>query len=130
VTAVVPRHKGDERLASGLKLGDLIAGPVLPTETSVPDAPWLAPDQRMTVWRLVALVRWHGGAMIANPIDSGKTFLALAAGRELAVGGPITYSCRSGSSSRPGPCLTASAGIRTIHLKHATVHLQRAQSYI
>lgn len=42
------------------------------------DAPWLRPEQRDTARRLVGVLERHGGALLADPVGSGKTFVALA----------------------------------------------------
>lgn len=47
------------------------------------DAPWLRPDQQLTARRLVGAIRRHGGALLADPVGSGKTFVALAVGKAL-----------------------------------------------
>lgn len=51
------------------------------------DAPWLRSEQRDTARRLVGVIERHGGALLADPVGSGKTFVALAVAAALEEGG-------------------------------------------
>ena len=42
------------------------------------DAPWLWAEQRLTARRLVGCLKRQGGALLADPVGSGKTYVALA----------------------------------------------------
>ena len=54
-------------------------------ETAPDPAPsWLRPAQIPSFRRVLAAVRSHGGALLADPVGSGKTFVALAVARALA----------------------------------------------
>ena len=53
------------------------------------DAPWLRADQRLTARRLVGTMKRHGGALLADPVGSGKTFVALAVARALRGESPV-----------------------------------------
>jgi len=54
-------------------------------ETAPDPAPsWLRPAQIPSFRRVLAAVRSHGGALLADPVGSGKTFVALAVARVLA----------------------------------------------
>jgi superfamily II DNA or RNA helicase len=55
-----------------------------------PDAPpaWLREEQRRSFRRLLAAVRRHRGALLADPVGSGKTFVALAVAAALNPRGP------------------------------------------
>ena len=52
------------------------AAPPAPADRG--DAAWLRPEQRDTARRLVGAVERHGGALLADPVGSGKTYIALA----------------------------------------------------
>jgi Helicase conserved C-terminal domain len=70
------------------------AGPVvraLARSLAPPLAPhpppgWLLPEQRAPFGRVVAAVERYGGALLADPVGSGKTFIALAVAQALAPG--------------------------------------------
>ncbi len=47
------------------------------------DAPWLRGEQRLTARRLVGTIKRHGGALLADPVGSGKTYVALAVARAM-----------------------------------------------
>ncbi len=53
---------------------------------TAPDPPpsWLRPAQIPSFRRVLAAVRSHGGALLADPVGSGKTFVALAVAQALA----------------------------------------------
>ncbi len=53
---------------------------------SAPDPPpaWLRPAQALGFRRVLAAMRRHGGALLADPVGSGKTFVALAVAQTLA----------------------------------------------
>jgi superfamily II DNA or RNA helicase len=61
---------------------------------AAPDPPpaWLRPAQVPSFRRVLAALRRHGGALLADPVGSGKTYVALAAAAAL-------------SPRRPVPCL-------------------------
>lgn len=50
-----------------------------PAEDTALVPPWLLPEQGRSFRRVVAAVRRHGGAVLADPVGSGKTYIALAA---------------------------------------------------
>jgi hypothetical protein len=66
-------------------------------ETASEPAPaWLRPAQVPSFRRILAAVRLHGGALLADPVGSGKTFVALAVAQALAP-------------RRPAACLVPAA---------------------
>jgi superfamily II DNA or RNA helicase len=72
-----------ERVARG------IAG-ALEFETAADPPPqWLRPAQVPSFRRVLAALRCHGGALLADPVGSGKTFVALAAAATLRPQRPI-----------------------------------------
>jgi superfamily II DNA or RNA helicase len=59
-----------------------------PPEAEVEPPPWLRPEQRVLVRRCVAAIARHGGALLAEPVGAGKTWMALAVARLLQPGEP------------------------------------------
>jgi hypothetical protein len=59
-----------------------------PPEAEDADAPWLWPEQRPSARRVVAAIRRFGGALLADPVGSGKSYVALAVARALNRGRP------------------------------------------
>ena len=56
-----------------------LARELLPDEAASPPPPWLLPDQVRSFRRVVAALRRYRGALLADPLGSGKTYVALAA---------------------------------------------------
>ncbi|MEO8636312.1 MAG: DEAD/DEAH box helicase [Gemmatimonadales bacterium] len=81
----------DDPLTTVLRLGvtaapagviRAMARAVAPLESVVEPPAWLRPDQIPSFRRCLAAVMRHGGALLADPVGSGKTWIALAvAGR-------------------------------------------------
>ena len=59
-----------------------------PMDAAEPPA-FLRPDQHRAFARLMAAIRRHRGAMLADPVGSGKTWIALGVASALAPGGRI-----------------------------------------
>lgn len=57
-----------------------------PEEDGVDPPPWLRPDQVSSFRRVVLSLRRHRGAILADPVGSGKTYVALAAASVLNPG--------------------------------------------
>ena len=55
-----------------------LARELLPEEAAVEAPPWLLEGQVGSLRRVVAALRRFGGAMLADPVGSGKTYVALA----------------------------------------------------
>ena len=66
-----------------------LARALLPEEADDPPPPWLRADQRLSFRRAVAAVRRHGGALLADGVGTGKTFIALATVRAIAADGAV-----------------------------------------
>jgi hypothetical protein len=49
-----------------------------PSEADVEPPAWLRPEQRVLVRRCAAAIARHGGALLAEPVGAGKTWMALA----------------------------------------------------
>lgn len=97
-----------------------IAQALVPAPAGPIDAPWLQGRQMTTARRLVSVLRRHGGALLADPVGSGKTFVALAAGRAMAGGTPVAVLV-------PAPIVeqwrqrAATCGVAVEVLSHAAV---------
>ena len=61
-----------------------LARAALPPESTQPSPPWLLPGQRVSHARTLAALDRFGGALLAEPVGTGKTYIALAAARSLA----------------------------------------------
>jgi superfamily II DNA or RNA helicase len=64
--------------ASGAEVARALARSLLPAEAAVPPPAWLLPGQLRSFRRAVAALDRFGGALIADPVGSGKTYVALA----------------------------------------------------
>jgi hypothetical protein len=60
-----------------------LARAALPRESTLPSPPWLLPGQRVSHSRVVAALERFGGALLAEPVGTGKTYIALAAAHSL-----------------------------------------------
>ena len=56
-----------------------IAGSLAPPRAPDPAPAWLHSGQEEAFRRALAAIRRHGGALVAEPVGTGKTFIALAA---------------------------------------------------
>lgn len=66
-----------------------IAAAVAPVRANDPPPPWLRADQHTPYRRALSAVRRYGGALLALPVGSGKSYVALAVAQ--AVGqNPVT----------------------------------------
>ena len=74
-------------LLTALRLGPLYPGRVvaasiarslLPAHDSCPAPSWLFPEQRLSFHMTLAAIRRYRGALLADPVGSGKTYIALA----------------------------------------------------
>jgi hypothetical protein len=55
-----------------------LARSMLPDESALPPPPWLLPGQTRSFRRVLAALDRYGGALLADPVGSGKTYVALA----------------------------------------------------
>lgn len=62
---------------------DLLRGALAPIEAGVAGPDWLRPDQVAPFRRVIAALDRHGAALLADPVGSGKTYIALAVARQL-----------------------------------------------
>jgi superfamily II DNA or RNA helicase len=63
-----------------------IARSLLPAQDSCPPPEWLLPEQRLSFQMTLAAVRRYRGALLADPVGSGKTYIALAVAAALNAG--------------------------------------------
>lgn len=73
-----------------------LASSLAPPESAGIAPEWLWPTQRVTFRRVLAALERYGGAMLADPVGTGKTYVALAA-------------ARATNRSRPTVCLVPAA---------------------
>jgi superfamily II DNA or RNA helicase len=64
--------------ASGASVAVSIARSLLPAEDDAPAPAWLLDGQQLSFRRTLAAVRRYQGAVLADPVGSGKTYIALA----------------------------------------------------
>lgn len=69
-----PPRDADEVVAN-------LAKSLLPEEAQAESPAWLRPTQQRTFRRLLAALERQGGALLSDPVGSGKTFVALAVAR-------------------------------------------------
>src|SRR6476661_9272625 len=53
-----------------------LARSLLPDESTLPPPPWLLPGQTRSFRRVLAALERYGGALLADPVGSGKTYVA------------------------------------------------------
>src|SRR6185295_14892262 len=64
--------------ASGRGVARALARSLLPAERMVGAPPWLLPGQARSFRRVVAALERYGGALLADPVGTGKTYVGLA----------------------------------------------------
>jgi hypothetical protein len=69
--------------ASGVAVAGALARSLAPIEATDEAPLWLLPGQVQSFRRVLAALRHHGGAVLADPVGSGKTYVALAAAAAL-----------------------------------------------
>lgn len=75
--------------ATGAAVAASLARSLLPAEDPEPAPPWLLPEQKRSFRRVIAAIRQHHGAMLADPVGSGKTYVALAVAAALNREAPV-----------------------------------------
>ena len=66
-----------------------IAGSLAPREADLPPPAWLRPEQVPPFRRAAAGIARYGGALLADPVGSGKTWIALAVAEAVAGAGAV-----------------------------------------
>jgi superfamily II DNA or RNA helicase len=74
--------------ASAAQVSRALARGVLPDEASIDSPAWLLPHQGPSLRRVIAAIRRYRAAILADPVGSGKTYVALAAAVALRQTGP------------------------------------------
>ncbi|MGI9041043.1 MAG: helicase-related protein [Gemmatimonadales bacterium] len=72
--------------ASGAQVAAALARSLLPEEDPTPAPAWLLPEQIRSFRRTVSALWRYGGAVLADPVGSGKTYVALAVAVALNTG--------------------------------------------
>jgi superfamily II DNA or RNA helicase len=72
--------------ASGVAVVASLARALTPEEALDPPPLWLLPEQVQSFRRVLATLRRYGGALLSDPVGSGKTYVALAAAAALNRG--------------------------------------------
>ena len=72
--------------ASGMAVAAALARSLAPAEAADRPPSWLLPEQVQSFRRVLAALRRHRGAVLADPVGSGKTYVALAAAAALNRG--------------------------------------------
>jgi superfamily II DNA or RNA helicase len=65
-----------------------MARQLAPDEARDPAPPWLRPEQIRSFHRALYAIRHYGGALLADPVGSGKTYVALAVAATLQPARP------------------------------------------
>lgn len=68
-----------------------LAASLAPLEAECPAPDWLRPDQVAPLRRAVAALERYGGVLLADPVGSGKTYIALAVAGALGGGGVVAF---------------------------------------
>lgn len=74
--------------APAARVARVLLRALVPPEEQTPP-PWLEADQLTSFHRVFAALRIHGGALLADPVGSGKTWIALAAAARWPGPGPV-----------------------------------------
>ncbi len=65
-------------LTSPARVAAALARSLAPEEAEDVPPAWLWPEQQVSFRRAVGAIRRHGGALLADPVGAGKTYVALA----------------------------------------------------
>mgnify|MGYP001335222212 CR=1 FL=1 len=66
-----------------------LAGSLIPPEQDALPPPWLRPEQVASFRRTLWALEHHGGALLADPLGSGKTYVALAIAQGVRGPAPV-----------------------------------------
>ncbi|MEK6597965.1 MAG: hypothetical protein AABY91_06505, partial [Gemmatimonadota bacterium] len=95
-----------------------MTGAVAPPLADDPAPPWLHPHQVVAFRRALAAVRRHSGAMVAEPVGTGKTWIALA----------VAARCGP-EASCVVPSVLASQGSRAAERAGIAIHLTTHEAW-
>ena len=99
----------------------------LPDEDPVAVASWLTPHQRPAARRLLAILRRHGGAILADAVGLGKSYVALAVAQALDVPSAIIVPAVLAAQWRG---LLERLGIRAPLLTHERLSRGPARTHV
>lgn len=74
--------------SAGAAVAASLARSLSPAEDASPPPQWLLPSQQRSFRRVLAALRRHRGAVLADPVGSGKTYVALAVAASFNRGNP------------------------------------------
>ena len=94
--------------ATGASVARMLARTLAPLERPATVPPWLLPGQVRNVRRVLAALDRYRGALLADPVGSGKTYVALAVAAVLQRGAPDRlprprHACRPVARHRGAP---------------------------
>jgi superfamily II DNA or RNA helicase len=119
VTALRP---GEWRPAA--QIARAMARRLAPDQDAAPPPEWLRPHQVRSFRRTLYALRRYGGALLADPVGSGKTYVALAVAAAIAPRRPI--ACLVPASLVPQWRATARAlGVEIVTASHQAVSRRR-----
>jgi superfamily II DNA or RNA helicase len=104
-----------------------LARALLPAESDAEPPVWLRSDQRLSFRRAMAAVERHGGALLADGVGTGKTWIGLAVARALEPGKPIHVIAPAALIAQ-WHTAAARAGLPIISHSHETLSRGRAPS--
>lgn len=108
-----------ERVAAAL------ARALLPPEAADQPPQWLRADQRLSFARALAAVRRYGGALLADGVGTGKTFIGLAVAAAVEPGKPIHVLAPAALLPQWRKAASA-AGVEILPHSHETLSRGRA----
>lgn len=96
-------------LTSPARVAAALARSLAPAEAEDTPPAWLWAEQRTSFRRALGAIRRHGGALLADPVGAGKTYVALA----------VAAAC----TRRPMACLVPAALVDQWRAVAATLHV-------
>src|SRR5687767_1497984 len=104
-----------------------LARAMLPPEAPDQPPPWLRADQRLSFRRAVAAIRRHGGALLADGVGTGKTWIGLAVASAIEPARPIYVIAPAGIRSQWHEA-AARIGLTIVSHSHETLSRGRPPS--
>ena len=105
--------------AEPARVAAALARSLAPEEAADPAPAWLWPEQRVSFRRAIAAVRRYGGALLADPVGTGKTYVALAVAA--ALNGRPTACLVPAALAAQWRAVSARLGVSTIVWSHERV---------
>lgn len=111
-------------LSAAAAVAASLARSLLPAEDASPPPPWLLPSQQRSFRRVLAALKRHHGAVLADPVGSGKTYVALAVAAAFNRGNPT--ACLVPAALLPQwEAVAKAVGIPLVLCSHERVSLGR-----